>query len=51
MSQPTLSRYLKGITVPNAITTAKIEEATGGEVTMADWVTLPSIMNAGVDDV
>jgi len=51
VSQPTLSRYLKGITVPNAITTAKIEEATGGEVTMADWVTLPSIMNAGVDDV
>jgi DNA-binding transcriptional regulator YdaS (Cro superfamily) len=51
VSQPTLSRYLKGLTIPNAITAAKIAEVTGGEVTMEDWVKLPSIMNAEIDDV
>ena len=40
VSQPTLSRYLVGQTIPSVITAVRIKDATRGEVTPEDWLTV-----------
>ena len=40
VSQPTLSRYLVGETIPSVVTAIKIEQATGGAVKPRDWLTV-----------
>lgn len=40
VSQPTLSRYYNGDTLPSVVIGARIEKATGGEVSCGDWENL-----------
>ena len=40
VSQPTLSRYYNGDTLPSVVIGARIEKATGGEVACGDWENL-----------
>jgi len=40
VSQPTLSRYYNGDTLPSVVIGARIEKATGGEVACSDWENL-----------
>ena len=40
VSQPTLSRYLVGETIPSVVTAIKIEQVTGGAVKPRDWLTV-----------
>ena len=42
VSQPTLSRYVNGDTLPSVVIGARIETATGGEVSTRDWENLLS---------
>ena len=42
VSQPTLSRYVNGDTVPSVVIGARIEAATSGEVSCGDWENLLS---------
>jgi transcriptional regulator with XRE-family HTH domain len=37
VSQPTLSRYLKGESTPNVEFALRIKRITGGAVTLEDW--------------
>ena len=40
VSQPTLSRYVNGETLPSVVIGARIEAATSGEVACGDWENL-----------
>lgn len=40
VSQPTLSRYLVGETIPSVVTAIRIEDVTRGAVKPRDWVTV-----------
>tara|TARA_R100001460_G_scaffold48630_1_gene86710 strand:- start:493 stop:756 length:264 start_codon:yes stop_codon:yes gene_type:complete len=40
VSQPTLSRYVNGDTLPSVVIGARIEAATSGEVACGDWENL-----------
>ena len=40
VSQPTLSRYYNGDTLPSVVIGARIEKATGGEVACSEWENL-----------
>lgn len=40
VSQPTLSRYVNGDTLPSVVIGARIEKATSGEVACDDWENL-----------
>ena len=40
VSQPTLSRYYNGDTLPSVVIGARIEAATSGEVACGDWENL-----------
>ena len=40
VSQPTLSRYVNGDTLPSVVIGARIEAATSGEVSCGDWENL-----------
>ena len=40
VSQPTLSRYMNGDTLPSVVIGARIEAATSGEVACGDWENL-----------
>ena len=40
VSQPTLSRYYNGDTLPSVVIGARIEKATGGEVSCGEWENL-----------
>ena len=42
VSQPTLSRYVNGDTLPSVVIGARIETATSGEVSVRDWENLLS---------
>ena len=42
VSQPTLSRYVNGDTLPSVVIGARIETATSGEVSTRDWENLLS---------
>ncbi|MCH1487845.1 MAG: helix-turn-helix domain-containing protein [Pseudomonadales bacterium] len=49
VSQPTLSRYYNGDTLPSVVIGARIEKATGGEVACSDWENLLSDIKKAVD--
>ena len=40
VSQPTLSRYVNGDTLPSVVIDARIEAATSGDVACGDWENL-----------
>ena len=42
VSQPSLSRYISGATVPNVLVAERIKAASGGLVTFEDWTELAS---------
>ena len=49
VSQPTLSRYVNGDTLPSVVIGARIEAATSGEVSCGDWENLLSDIKKEVD--
>ena len=49
VSQPTLSRYVNGDTLPSVVIGARIEAATSGEVSCKDWENLLSDIKKAVD--
>ena len=50
VSQASLSRYIKGLTMPNVVISEHIFRLTGGEVTQEDWVELPKLMSGEAFD-
>ena len=44
LSQPTLSRYITGRSIPDVLNAVAIETASNGEVSCRDWPDLPKFM-------